>query len=196
VRGFFERCDLKPETEIVLRKLKNRERLSPKFACVGPATKRMLEERGFRSSFEPREFLTRALATELGRLVDLRNQNVLLARAETAAREIHEILVGAGAKVIDAPVYRTESQPMIAPDKLQSVTDITLTSPSTVEALIEAIPADEINSRRILIHCIGPVTAERAELKGLRISSVAANHTIDGLIDSMVQCIAISRREN
>src|SRR4029077_562967 len=47
VRGFFERCHLKPETEIVLRKLKNRERLSPKFACVGPATKRMLEERGF-----------------------------------------------------------------------------------------------------------------------------------------------------
>ena len=121
--AFFERCNLQAETVPVLNRLKNGSLLTsrPKFACVGPSTKRALEECGFRSSFEPREFLTSALATELTKIENMRNQKVLLARAQEASREIRELLEAAGAEVLDAPVYRTEPQASLAKREIKTV---------------------------------------------------------------------------
>jgi uroporphyrinogen III methyltransferase/synthase len=66
---------------------------------------------------------------------------------------------------------------------------ITFTSASTVQNFAQAIAGDgqspaELVGRTPLI-AIGPVTAEAAAALGLAIHSVAAEHTIPGLVATM-----------
>ena len=187
VRAFFRRCNLRKGAREFLEKLKNAELSKPKFACVGPSTKQALEREGFRSSFEPSEFLTISLATELTDFVNLTGKKVLLARVEGANNEISNVLEASGAKVFEAPVYATHLRSRkISKATLESLTDITLTSPSTVEGLFRSISSMEIKARGMLVHCIGPVTAKRAKQYGLDVHSIAKTHTIDGLVESIL----------
>lgn len=159
------------------------------FACVGAETQRMLCEEGYQASIVPKEFLTRQLGTELAKNYDLHGKKVMLARAEEADRKITEILRSGGAEVIEAPVYRTIRKEVSSgiDFSLDGITDITITSPSIVEAVVSNFGVDEITSRKIRIHCIGPVTRDKAVKLGLRVDTTAAVHTIDGLVDSLVR---------
>lgn len=160
----------------------------PKFACVGPSTRKTLESLGYSCSLEPRESLTEKLGIELAKAITPEHNRVLLARAEEANRAINLTLKKAGAKISDVPVYRTVSvSRRFSKSTLEKVTDITLTSPSTVAGLLRSITAKMILSNSIKVHCIGPVTAKAAKAKGLRVSSVARNHTIEGLVESLIR---------
>ena len=186
---FFERC-VRKGREKFCESLKEKNKPDrPKFACVGPSTRKALESLGFACAVEPDEFLTEQLGRELAKFITPNHNKVLLARAEDANKAINETLKERGAKIFEAPVYRTIPIPrkrMLSKTKLEKVTDITLTSPSTVYGLLGAVTASVILSRSIRVHCIGPVTARVAEEKGLRVGSAARNHTIDGLIESMI----------
>jgi uroporphyrinogen-III synthase len=165
-----------------------KEKIAAHFACVGPETQKALEARGFKASLVPQKYLTSELGRELVQRFDLKGKKVLLPRAERANREIVQILQSAAASVVEAPVYR--STPRIQNNRtssLDGITDITLTSPSTAEALVASIGPEIIMSKKILVHCIGPVTAERAQKLGLKVDNTAAVHTIDGLVDSIVR---------
>lgn len=167
-----------------------RKALRAHFACVGSETERSLRKEGYEASIVPREFLTRQLGTELAKSYDLVGKKVMLARAEVADRKITEILRDAGADVVEVPVYRTKVRRLESGEReisLNGITDITLTSPSTAEALVSNFGVAELTSRKTRIHCIGPVTKERAVELGLRVDTIAAVHTIDGLVDSLVQ---------
>lgn len=186
IQSFFRRCAEKGKKKF-FDALKQRSTQWPKFACVGPSTRKSLESHGYVCSLEPKEFLTRNLGRELGKLVNQDHNNILLARAEEASREISTILKHSGATICEAPVYRTEpTRKTISKAALDRVTDVTLTSPSTVNGLLKSVTINMISSRSIRVHCIGPVTATAARQKGLRVSTVAKTHTIDGLIDSLV----------
>ena len=177
VRSFFERVSKNFTKE-----------LSLKFACVGSATRNTLENLGFTSSFEPSEFLTDVLGRELATSFDLRHKKILLVRAEDTDHEVARKLGRAGSDVWEAPAYSTHLQKQeFSQWILDEVTDITLMSPSSVAGLISSIPVKEIRSRRIRVYCIGPVTAKAAEEKGFNVHSVAETHTLDGLIQSMVE---------
>ncbi|HKW03830.1 MAG TPA: uroporphyrinogen-III synthase, partial [Nitrososphaerales archaeon] len=164
-----------------LEKLRGERILNAKFACVGPQTEAELRRHGAKASFIPKVFLTESLGEELSRNEKLLGKKILLARAESANNAIKIALDRAGAIVTEAPVYRTVSRKNWNPRILDGVTDITLTSPSTVEGLLASVGAIEILSRKIKIHCIGPVTARKARDLGLRVDSVANVHTIEGL---------------
>jgi hydroxymethylbilane synthase len=181
VRIFFDRL-FEVFTTMVLRLRNSRK---PKFACVGPATKRALEERGFRCSALPREYLT----SDLGRTLAqkrISGKKVLLARAKIANRVIATMLSRSGALVTELAVYST------IPWKgrltnFDEITDLTLTSPSTVDGLLLSITAQELNRSGVKMHCIGPVTASRAKSRGLQVETVANTHTIDGLISAILR---------
>jgi uroporphyrinogen-III synthase len=177
VNAFFSRLDEK-----------KREHIKASFACVGTETEKALEAQGFKPFLVPSEFLTLRLGQELSSRFRLEGKKVLLARAEEANREMANVLQNAGAIVVEAPVYSTCTRKIQNLDKkiLDQVTDITLTSPSTVKGLVSNFNSDEIKSRNIKIHCIGPVTAESARKEHLLPSSTATIHTIDGLIDSII----------
>lgn len=199
VKFFIDRCIAKGK-EGFLVQLMNNGRQNPKFASVGPATKKALEELGFKSSFEPSEFLTSTLGAEF---VDsagggVKGKKILLARAEEANKEITGILERSGAQVFEAPVYRTTpvTRNSISDEVVLSLTDITFTSPSTVDGFANAVEVEKIRLRPIRIHSIGPVTARAAEARGLKVSSVAKIHTIDGLIESLVEDAKRSKKAN
>lgn len=186
VRIFFDRVK-KNDPKLLARLRKRVAEANPRFACVGPSTKLALEGLGFRCYLQPREYMTMSLGRELARKMNVKGKKILLARAEVANRQITRILRDSGAKVSEAPVYRTVTRSKsLQPKFLEKLTDITLTSPSTVEGLLRSVNAAKIMSRKVLIHCIGPVTAKRAKTRGLRVENVAKMHTIDGLVNAIV----------
>ena len=185
VRMFFKR--LRQEDPRLLARLRT-DTGRPRFACVGPATRRSLEVQGFRVSLQPKEFLTSKLGMDLARSMDIAGKKILLARAEVANKQLSKILRASHAVVTEAPTYRTQ----IRASKLDSgvldkVSDVTLTSPSTVEGLVKSVSSKEITSRGIRVHCIGPVTAKSARANGLEVETIAKVNTIDGLIMTMVR---------
>jgi uroporphyrinogen III methyltransferase / synthase len=185
VRFFFER----------FKNTSHPAKIKAKFACVGPSTQEALQKLGFAASLVPAEFLTEKLGEDLSEL-GIGGKKVLLARAEVANKKLAEILRANGAVVVEAPVYTTVSARGVQPSKnlLDGVSDITLTSPSAVEGLLSLIERKDIISRGIGIHCIGPVTSKKALDLGLRVSTTAHVHTIDGLIDAIVAQSATNGR--
>lgn len=181
---FLERCSQKGKID-GLRKGDRKQ----KFACVGPGTKRSVEERGFTVEFLPKEFLTSSLGVELAHFSNLSGSKILLPRAERASQEIVSILEKAGAQVEEVLAYRTmtNEESRLPEDSLSKITDVTLTSPSTVEALAHAIDLKKLSSLHIKVHCIGPVTAKKAAELGLNIASIAKTHSIDGMLVEMVK---------
>jgi len=165
-----------------------KRKVRAEFACVGPETQRALNEVGFEASVVPEKFLTTDLAQELSRNFDISGKKVLLARAEDANKEVAKILRTAGAIVTEAPVYRIKSRNLEGMDaSLAGISDVTFNSSSAVDAFLSNFDLEEILSRNIRVHCIGPVTAERAQRAGLRVDSTANVHTVNGLVDSIVQ---------
>lgn len=187
VKFFFDR--LRQKYPRILSKLrKHKAGGDPKFACVGPATRKSLEELGFRCYVQPKKFLTSDLGRELAKSMNVNGKLILLARAQVASREITRILRDSGAKVVDAPTYRTVTRAKKMPQGiLHRITDVTLTSPSTVKGLLMSINTKVINSQGILVHCIGPVTAKSAKASGLKVKTVASVHTIDGLVSAIIK---------
>jgi uroporphyrinogen-III synthase len=169
--------------------------LKAKFACVGPKTQKELGANGFEASFVPTEFLTDALGRQMASEFDLRKKKILLARAEGARKNIAQILRNAGAEVLEVPIYKIAPRERVDMDRaralLDGVTDVTLTSPSTVDAFVSNFGANEITARKIKVHAIGPVTADRAHQYGLEVATTASVHTIDGLVDALVRTVKV-----
>jgi uroporphyrinogen-III synthase len=182
VRFFFERFS----TNALTKKSGRMRDNFPKFACVGPSTAEALERAGYVCSFEPSEFLTSTLGEELKALLTTKSK-VVLARAEEAGQELGTLLRKAGAEVLEVPVYSIAPRMQeLSPRDLDRVTDITLMSPSAVEGLMRSVSSGEIRSRGIRVHCIGPVTSRAAEKFGLAAYSISAVHTLDGLIQTII----------
>lgn len=182
VEMFFERLERKRGNLISSLKLK----MKPRFACVGPSTLRALTKLGLRCSALPNKYLTAELGRVLAKM-NIAGKNILLARAEISNKEIVRIIRRSGAYLTEVAVYRTVSGNRRRPPDLGDVTDLTLTSPSTLDGLLLSIKAEDINTRGIRVHCIGPVTAKHARLHNLKISTVASTHTIDGLINTILE---------
>jgi hydroxymethylbilane synthase len=137
-----------------------------KVATVGPVTTRALLERGVQPSFTPDEFVGEA--------------------AQVAGRTLPRLLEAAGAIVRDLPVYRTVPAEIDAAglaELKQGVDIITFTSGSTVRNWLAAFGD---NGHSPLIACIGPVTADTARQLGFPPDILAAEYTIDGLIEAIV----------
>ena len=60
----------------------------------------------------------------------------------------------------------------------------TFTSSSTVNTFVDLVGRSDLG--RAAAACIGPVTAETARRRGIRVDTVAERSTIDGLIDAIV----------
>jgi uroporphyrinogen III methyltransferase/synthase len=63
----------------------------------------------------------------------------------------------------------------------------TFASPSSVNGFFEQIRSDLVNSGKVKIASIGPVTSERLKTLGVRIDVTSTDHTLDGLLDAIEQ---------
>ena len=60
---------------------------------------------------------------------------------------------------------------------------VTFTSSSTVENWVAAFGIETLPN---VVACIGPITADTARRAGLRVDVIADVHTIDGLVDALI----------
>jgi uroporphyrinogen III methyltransferase/synthase len=157
-------------------------------AAVGPATANALRAAAIRVDHVPGDYVTVAIADGLG---DVREQRVVLARADAATPGLRDTLVERGAIVEEVVAYRTVEGSAPSRDPLHAalhgdLAGIAFTSGSTVRGLVRlASPVDRGRARCIPAFCIGPVTADTARHYGFDIASVAADHTAMGLADAI-----------
>jgi len=183
VEGFF--AELKKQERDV------RELAGLEIVAIGPATQVALEQRGLRASFVPEEFKAEKIIEGLsGRI--LSGQRVLLARAEEARDILPESLKARGVEVWDVPVYKTvigganrkELQQMLREKEIHTVT---FTSSSTVKNFVTLLEGDVSLLKDVLLYSIGPITSATAQELGLTIFKEAAQYTISGLVEALLE---------
>ena len=163
-------------------------------AAIGPATARALESRGLRADIVAKEFRGEGLVAEMLRSqIGQRHERVLLARAARARDLLPDSLRAAGCEVDVVAAYETHAPPPATVDGLARdleagrVDAVTFTSSSTVDHLCDLLGASAVAllARVPRVACIGPVTAETARARGLRVDVVADEYTVPGLVRAL-----------
>ncbi len=158
-----------------------------KVAAVGPTTARELESRGVTVDLIPPVATAESLAEALSRLAESPGDGaprVLFPKANRARDVIPAKLRAAGMRVDDPIAYRSldalgegEGLELLREGKIDWVL---LTSPSTLEALIDRV--DTSVWARTRLASIGPVTSASIRRHGLEVTVEAKPHTLEGLI--------------
>jgi uroporphyrinogen III methyltransferase/synthase len=163
---------------------------SAKVAAIGGRTAERLSEFGIKADFVPGIFTSRELGKQLISFTNLHNKKILLLRSQLASNELAEILAGAGARVDNVAVYTAQaarSEPAWLAEAISegSIDWLTFASPSSVDAFFEQIGSEAVNSGKVKVASIGPVTSERLNQLGVTIDVTAKEHTLDGLLDAI-----------
>ncbi len=157
-------------------------------AAIGPATASALARWGIVADLVPEEYVAESIVRSMRDLL-IRGQRVLLPRAESAREELITGLTTLGVTVDEIPIYRagvpTDAPPEALADLREGRIDIvTFTASSTVRNLVEML-GDNTPLEQPLIACIGPITAETARELGLRVDIMAAEYTVEGLVEAL-----------
>ncbi|MNS22115.1 Uroporphyrinogen-III C-methyltransferase [compost metagenome] len=165
-----------------------------RIVAVGPATKDELQRRGIIAESLPERFQAEGLAEAYGQQL-VAGQNVFLPRGNMARAWLPEFLREKGLSVTEAVTYETvavseEDDELLKLIEKGRIHAITFTSSSTVRNLVEALRRmglkDPVQAlRNAAIACIGPVTAKTAEEYGFKVTMVAGEATLDGIIHSL-----------
>lgn len=162
----------------------------PRWAAVGPATEAVLRRAGIRVDAMPSRYLTDAIPAALP---DLRGRRILLPRTDAASPALADALRARGAAVEVVTAYRTAIGPRRMGPRIRrllarrGVDAVVFTSASTVRGLVRLAGGARSHLERLTIACIGPVTAAAVRAAGLRPGAVAREHTIDGLIEALLE---------
>ncbi len=166
--------------------LRDARDLAPvKVAAIGPGTADALRHHGIRADVVPERFVAESLVDAF----PAGSGRVLLARAEVARDVLPAGLAEKGYDVDVLAVYRTEPVPIPSETiaRLTMVDAITFTSSSTVTNFCDAVGALPDPQPKVV--SIGPVTSQTARERGLRVDAEAAEHTIEGLIASLLDTL-------
>jgi uroporphyrinogen-III synthase len=158
----------------------------PCIAAVGPQTAISLGDHGLQPDFVPDEFLAEALLPGLG---DLQGRWVLLPSADIADDYLPAGIQSADGIAHVITAYRTlpaVPDPKGLAELREGVDVVTFTSGSTVHNFItiahqagldpHALPGDP------RIACIGPKTAQTAEVLGFKVDILPDEYTVEGLV--------------
>lgn len=162
-----------------------------RLAAVGTATARELESRAGRPvDLVPAVQRADALvATFVGR--EPTPQRVLIAQADIAAPTLAEGLRAAGHEVTVVTAYRTvdTDADRAAEEAVTGADAVLFASGSAVESWCRRFGTD---SPPVVV-AIGPTTAATADRLGLKLSAVAADHSLDGLVAELERVITVDR---
>ena len=175
-----------------------------RLAAIGSETARALAEAHLRADVVPNEFRAESLAATLGPEA-VKGKRVLLPRAANARRVLPDTLRAFGALVDDVVAYHVET-PKGGADAVRerlrerSVDLVTFASSTTVRHFMDLVGADAVRDavsleqpagrRRVLVGCIGPVTAETAREVGLPVDVQPEEYTISGFTGAIVTRLA------
>jgi len=154
-----------------------------RLAVVGPGTSAACARSGLTVDLVPEE---RFLGEGLVEAFPEGPGRVLVAQAEGARPVVVEGLAAKGWTVDAVVAYRTEPAPVPARLAVEAVgaDAITFASASAVTSYLAASGGPAAVPEGVV--CIGPVTAAAASEGGLTVTAVAAEHTLDGLVEALV----------
>ena len=160
-------------------------------AAIGPGTAEVLAKANIRADLVPARYIAESLL-EAFPAPGARGGRVLLARAAVARDVLPDGLRALGWRVdvVDAYRTRTEAPPESVLGAVAAADIITFTSSSTVERFLEIAGRGRVPP---MVACIGPVTAGTAREHGLTVHVEAPVHSIDGLVDALVDAVAEKR---
>lgn len=160
-------------------------------AAIGPETAKAIRNFGFKVALTASTYTAEGLLDSFSS-IDLLGSRVMLARAEGSRPALLTGLRKMGAAVDEFSTYGA-SGPRSIPERAigrlrEGEVDIaTFASSSTVRNLVGILEGDVESLEKTTIACIGPVTAATAREFGLKVSIVAQEHTIPGLIDAIIR---------
>ena len=160
-------------------------------AAIGPGTAEVLAQANVRADLIPTRYVAESLLEEFS-APGPQGGRVLLARAEVARDVLPDGLRALGwtVDVVDAYRTRTETPEESALEAAAGADIITFTSSSTVERFLEIAGRGRVPP---VVACIGPVTAATARQNGLTVDVEARVHSIDGLVDALVDAVVGER---
>jgi uroporphyrinogen III methyltransferase/synthase len=161
-----------------------------KIAAIGAKTAERLARFGIRADFVPNVFTGKDLAKQLINAANLNAKKVLLLRSDIASKDLPQLLARANAQVDDVAIYTADE---VDSDAEQLETDIsagtldwlTFASPSAVRSFFKQINPDLVNSSRVKVASIGPVTSGQLRELAVKVDVQANRHTLDGLLDAI-----------
>jgi uroporphyrinogen-III synthase len=162
-----------------------------RLAAVGTATARALESHAGRPiDLVPAVQRADALVAAFVERVPA-PQRVLIAQADIAAPTLADGLRAAGHEVTVVTAYRTvANEPDRAAEVAMAGADAVLfASGSAVESWCRRFGA----AAPPVVVAIGPTTAAAADRFGLKLSAVATDHSLDGLVTELERVVARSR---
>ena len=176
---------------------------SVRVAAIGPATAERLEAHGIQADVLPDEYRGEAVFDAIeqasGRFgIELSQARVLVPRAQVAREALPELLRNAGAQVDVAPAYKTVLPAAAAADALVQrleageVDAVTFTSSSTARNLLELLGGHDDALRNARLFSIGPITTATLAKAGFTEVQEAAEYTIPGLVDALVNAYGTS----
>jgi uroporphyrinogen III methyltransferase/synthase len=169
-----------------------------KVGAIGPKTAEAVHKKGIRPDLVPDEYRAEAVVDAF-REWDVKGARILLPRAAKAREVLPMELVKMGASVDEIPAYQTV-RPDHDKDHVKGMLEkgeidmVTFTSSSTVTSFVEMLHAENQQLKEWMAHvavaCIGPITAKTAEEKGLSVSLIPEEYTIEALTNAIVQYFA------
>lgn len=154
-------------------------------AAIGPGTAAELARNHLVVDLLPERYVAESLLEAFPDPPADRVGRVLLARAEVAREVLPDGLRDRGWEVHEVSAYRTVPA-AIDPAVLESLAEahaVCFTSASSAEKFVAAFGADAAPP---VVAVIGPITAEAAAAAGLDVTVEAAEHTLVGLVDALV----------
>ena len=172
----------------------SRKMASNKICTIGPATADKLKEYGILVDFIPSKYVSHNVASELIENGHVKEKSFLMPRADIAPPYLREKLLENGAsEVKDLAIYKTIEEDLEGNSNREIIKNlqfdfVTFTSSSTAKNFAKLLDKTGVKiSNKIKCAAIGPITAETAREIGFNVEIVAEEHTIDGLVESLLK---------
>lgn len=166
-----------------------------RLAAVGGATARRLELLAGRPvDLVPGRQRADALVEEFIR-ANHDPQRVLVAQADRAAPTLVDRLVSAGHDVTAVVAYRTRvrTPDVVDRESISAADAVVFASGSAAQGWADAFGDGAAEALPPVVIAIGPTTADVAARFGLKITHVAADHSLAGVIDVLIRAWAVPR---
>lgn len=171
--------------------------------AIGPSTAERLVASGIKPEVVVPEHGVENIGDAIAAVRPLEGQRVLIVRPDHLRDVVAQDLTRRRAEVTDLVAYRTAAATPDSPAAQElyrllldgAVDAVTFSSPTSVSrfaALIgEEQAADLLNTT--VVATIGPVTAAAAAALGIQTPVVASTHTVDGLVEALVEHFLATR---
>lgn len=163
---------------------------SAKITAIGDRTASKLNEFGIKADFVPTKFTSEQLGMQLLKVTNVQDKKILLLRSHLATDDLVGLLTDAGAWVDNIALYTTvaakgDSAGLVENIEKGRIDWLTFASPSSVDSFFEQIDVRIVQKGRVRVASIGPVTSGRLKELGVNVDIEAAEHTFDGLLDTI-----------